>query len=484
MTHARQPARAGLPREAVGGLLIALFIVTRFVIWRLLKLEQAAFVANDVSYYGYHLWRLDQGEIGVMIEYPVPAVWILQGIYGLGGGWETWGIVYAGVFAILDALVALSFYRRDNASGALFWILFTGLQGAIVWYRFDLIPAALVAWACLFVVRFPAVAGGLVGLGAAIKLWPALLIGPMVAPHPLRSPLARRRLAGFVVVGFGLAAASLITSGWARSASPVTWQGQRGLQIESVPATPLMALRTFTDNPSWNIFLSQFNALELEGPYVGAMLAVSTVLTSASIALTGFLSYRLVRNLDTDDERLHEAILLALLTVILSTVVANKTLSPQYILWLGGPVAALLVMRPSAWLRRHVGVLAVSLVTVGFLTQLTYPWGAYGIMAIPLGSGPETSVLILRNLALAVLTGYALALTLMASRRSAPTGDDDVLAGVDHGRVGARDMGKLPRSSSRSRLRPRGLTEGIVATATHTCQHLTHWTTLSGRILG
>ncbi len=52
----------------------------------------------------------------------------------------------------------------------------------------------------------------------------------------------------------------------------MTWQGERGLQIESVPATPLMFLRTFTDNPSWNIFLSPYNALELQGPYVVGLL--------------------------------------------------------------------------------------------------------------------------------------------------------------------------------------------------------------------
>ncbi len=111
------------------------------------------------------------------------------------------------MFVLLDAAGRdHPLYRRDNAAGALFWILFTGVQGPIVWFRFDLIPAALVAWACLFVTRIPRVAGGLVGLGAAIKLWPALLIGPMLAPTRGASARARGRVIGFVVVGFGLAA--------------------------------------------------------------------------------------------------------------------------------------------------------------------------------------------------------------------------------------------------------------------------------------
>lgn len=397
--------------------LILTFLVTRILIFLSLKLEQVAFVANDVSYYGWSLYHLELGDQSMLQEYPVPAVWILQAIYHLGGGWQFWTPLYAGAFLLLDALVAITLYRRGRAGGALFWILFTGAQGAILWYRFDLIPAALVAWACLLVARRPVVAGAMVGLGAAIKLWPALLIGPMLAPNPTRGR-ARRRLIGFVVVGFGLAAASLITTGWTRSASPITWQSDRGLQIESVPASPLMFLRTFTDNPSWHIELSRYNALEIvTGPGIGPLLTVSTVLTALAIALAVWLSYRLIRNLGSGDPRLHEAINLAILAIVLAMIVSNKTLSPQYIAWLGGPVAALLVTHHSAWLRRHLVVLSVVMVFVGGLTQYTYPWGTYGIMGIPLGSGPETSALLLRNIVLIALLAYSVALTLKASTR-------------------------------------------------------------------
>ncbi|SHJ08447.1 Protein of unknown function [Tessaracoccus bendigoensis DSM 12906] len=402
----------------VTGLILA-FLATRLFTVLTLQLESVKFVINDISYYGANLYSLLEGQSDVMGEYPVPAVWILQSLYVAFGGFYEWTVPFMIVFILLDAAVTISFYRRDNAAGALFWIVFTGVQGAVVWSRFDLIPAALVAWACMLVITHPRIAGGLVGLGAAIKLWPALLIGPMLTPGLREDQGARRRAAGFAVVGFGLAAASLITSGWTRSASPITWQSERGLQIESIPAMPLMFLRTFTDNPSWEINLSEFNALEiLPGqPGVALLLKVSTVLTVLSILLACYLSYRLIRNLRAGDERIPEAVVLAILTIVLATIIANKTLSPQYILWLGGPVAALYLHRRSQWLRRHLNVLAVTLVTVGALTQFTYPWGAYGVMANPLGSGPETSVLLIRNVALLVLTGYCLWLTLRSTRR-------------------------------------------------------------------
>ena len=217
--------------------------------------------------------------------------------------------------------------------------------------------------------------------------------------------------------------ASLAAVGWERTVSPVTWQSGRGLQIESVPATPLMWLRTFTDNPSWPISLSDYNALEIEAgsPGVGLMLGVATALTAATVALTAWLSARLIRNLRRDDPLLQPAILFSVLAVVLATIVSNKTLSPQYILWLGGPMAALLLTGMPERLRRHLRVHAVALVIVGALTQLSYPWGAYGVMAIPLGSGPETAVLVLRNLALVVLTGHAVWLALLSSRRASAT---------------------------------------------------------------
>lgn len=397
-------------------LLVALFALSRAIIYLMWLHPDAHFVANDVSYYGFHLAQLESGAEDVMREYPPPAVWVLHTLYRLGGGWQTWFGLYTAFFLVLDGSVALSLYRRGRCHGSLFWILFTGANGAIVWFRFDLLPAALVAWASMWLVTRPRLAGAMVGVGAAIKLWPALLIAPMLAPDPRRHP-ARARVLGFVGAGFGLALVSLLAEGWTRNTDPLTWQSDRGLQIESVPATVLMWARTFTDTPSWHIELSEYNALEIFGPGVGTLLAVSSVLTALAIVATIALAALLIRRRSGP-----EAILLAILAVVLMTIIVNKTLSPQYILWLGGPVAALLLRSDDARLLRHVRVLAVALVVIGGLTQFTYPWGAYGIMALPLGSGPETAVLILRNVGLVVLTAYALTLTIGFSARSADHG--------------------------------------------------------------
>ena len=97
----------------------------------------------------------------------------------------------------------------------------------------------LAGGALLAARRRPGLTGALTGLGAAIKLWPALLIAAFLSYRPDRKPAG----IAFVVVGFGLAAVSLLAGGWARLVSPLTWQSGRGLQIESIWATPLMVAR-------------------------------------------------------------------------------------------------------------------------------------------------------------------------------------------------------------------------------------------------
>lgn len=417
------PARPAV----VAAALAATFLVTRAITFWMWRRPEAEFVANDVSYYGYHLFNMVEKGQEVMQEYPMPAVWILQAIYQVGGGWQTWFPWFAGFMLVLDAVVAISLFRASRPAGGLFWILFTFANGAIVWFRFDLIPAALVAWACVYVSTRPRVAGAALAAGAAVKLWPALLAFPLFTPRLRRGQPALGRLLGFIVVGLGLGLASLAAVGWSRSASPITWQGDRGLQIESVPATPLMFLRTFTDNPNWPMALSEYNAIELIAPSaaqpevgagVGLMLTVSTVLTVASFILTAVLTWRLVRAFDEEVPQFVEALLLSVLAIVLAIIMANKTLSPQYILWVGGPVAVLLLRQQSDWLRRPTQVLAFLVILLAALTQYTYPWGTYGIMGMPNGSGPETSVLILRNLLVVGLTLWVTRLAWRATESS------------------------------------------------------------------
>ena len=55
--------------------------------------------------------------------------------------------------------------------------------------------------------------------------------------------------------------------------------------------------------------------------------------------------------------------------------ITNKTLSPQYLLWMGGPMAALLAYRPQATPdeRPAISRIAGQALILALLTQLVYP---------------------------------------------------------------------------------------------------------------
>jgi hypothetical protein len=99
-----------------------------------------------------------------------------------------------------------------------------------------------------------------------------------------------------------------------------------------------------------------------------------------------------------------------ILTTVAVMIVTNKTLSPQYLLWLGGPAAALLLLRHRARAEERPAIrrTAYALLLLALLTHLVYPLlypGLLGSKGYPL-LVVATIVTLLRNLALLAFTGY------------------------------------------------------------------------------
>src|SRR3954454_4529414 len=277
-----------------------------------------------------------------------------------------------GVFAW--ALWSSSGRRHDRALE--FWLVFGLLIGPLAYLRFDILPAVLAGVALLVARRRPWVTGSVTGLGAAVKLWPALLVGAFLAHRPTRRPTAW----GFVLVGFGLALVSLVTGGWSRLVSPLTWQSDRGLQIESIWATPVMVARALSPS-DWLVDISKYQAYEVFGPGVGTLLLLSTLATVLGLAVIVALLVRAYRH----PQPSAVAIGLVILATVAVMTITNKTLSPQYLLWLGGPKAAPLLLRrdDTADEQRAVGRLARQLLALALLTHLLYPLLYAGLLGRP-----------------------------------------------------------------------------------------------------
>jgi Glycosyltransferase family 87 len=383
--------------------IVIVWISTRLLILVILTAFER-FVTGDVFYYHRKINALfTTGLDRTLYEYPTPVVWILWLPYGASFGIRVGYLVaFIVLMLALDAVFCYTLWRstgRRHDSTIDFWLIFAPLIGPLSYLRFDMLPAVLAGGALLATRRKPWVTGALTGLGAAIKLWPALLIGAFMSYKPDR----RAACLAFIVVGFGLALISLIFGGWSRLMSPLIWQSDRGLQIESIWATPLMVGRAVMPD-HWIIDMSQYQAYEVFGPGAETWVTISNVATLLGLAMIILLTVRAFRH----DGSTPVAIGFVVLATVAIMIITNKTLSPQYLLWLGGPMATLLVFRQHARPEedRAIRRVAVQLLILALLTQLVYPvlypgyLGRHGHAMIII----STVVTTIRNVALVVFT--------------------------------------------------------------------------------
>ncbi len=388
------------------------WLVTRALILLVLAVAER-FVVGDVYYYWKKINGLfDVGLAGTLNEYPTPVTWILALPYAVTGGSRVGYLVAFIVFMLaLDAAFTLALWRtagRRHDQSINFWLVYVLLIGPLSYLRFDILPAVLAGGALLAARRRPWVTGALTGLGAAVKLWPALLIPAFLSFRRDRRPAGL----AFVAVGFGLALVSLVSGGLTRLLSPLTWQSGRGLQVESIWATPLMLARAVAPK-QWVVDFSRFQAYEIFGPGVDPLLLASNAATVLGLLSIVALCVRAFRSGGSTPV----ATGLAVLAIVAVMTVTNKTLSPQYLLWLGGPAAALLLMRREATPteRRVVNRISVQLLVLALLTHLVYPLlydgllGLQGHVMLVLA----TLVTAARNLALVV---FAVAVCRLAWR--------------------------------------------------------------------
>lgn len=385
-----------------------------WVAWALTRLAVLVLVAGperavvgDVKYYVQSLDRLPHAGLAhVLVEYPLPAVAVialpllLAHVIGAAAG-GVWIVVAAlalatdGAFLWLVRRSGRRGSRTPDALAAWVWIVGPPLLGATPYARFDMVPAVLVGVALLVSARRPVVAGALTAVGTAVKLWPVLLAPALASRRGERG----RLLAAVVLTGAGLAALCVALAGWSRLFSPLTYQTDRGLQVESVAATPVLLARMF-DPGRYEVYFSQYRAIEIRGRGAGWMLHAGTV-AEALLALTLLvLWWRAWRA-----ERVSaDGISWLCLSAVTGFIVVSKVCSPQYLLWLLPLAVAALLRRTPPRAGRSIGVWCALLLLTAALTQLEYPLGYHAVTHWEAGWSVVVSLtLALRNALLVVL---------------------------------------------------------------------------------
>lgn len=352
-------------------------------------------------------------------EYPDAGLWPVRAIIQLSGDHA---YVFLTLFsAVLIALSTAFFFYLLNRShrAALFWTAFTAAAGPIAYSRLDLIPGLLVAATAAALFTHPKLASALLGFAAMSKLWPAALAAGLVDRWNRSATWARLATFGGTLVVVG--AITALTSGWDRLVSPLTYQDVRGLQIESILATPLIVAAAFFPG-HWHIDKAPSKSFEIFGPGVDQLVTASSVLMACTMlfglgwALWHFLG----------DAWSPRSTALFFLTMVLLLIVSNKVFSPQYVVWFGPLLAVLVAKQPEepgasaqAGTSREADTLRKLTwlsVLVAALTTAVFPF-TYNLLF----EGPHwfaALVLTARNILMVYITYLALKATIHAGLKS------------------------------------------------------------------
>ena len=310
-----------------------------------------------------------------MWQYPPGAALVFWLPGRLPGSYvEDFMVLAIGCDLAITLMLWSSARRGGSLAGAWYWVCGVPLLGAVSVGRFDVVPVAL-SVAALCVARRGSVRGALIGAAAAVKVWPVTLLAGM-------APGQQRRGVAAAAAVFA-AVCAISASG---TASFLAHQNARGVEIESVAATPFMIWR----QAGWpGTVVYRFGAYQLSGGH--AALALDASRLALVLAAAAVIGWRLLIASGRGRWR-PEFAADAPLAATLLFLVASPVLSPQYLLWVIGLAAACLATGQTT--QRPV---ALAVLAAAGLTQLIFPIWWYRLVN---GSDAVTAVLAARNVLL------------------------------------------------------------------------------------
>lgn len=245
--------------------------------------------------------------------------------------------------------------------GAVAWLVLPPMLGVLLYARLDVVPAVatLVALERAHARRWFA-SGVWFGLGAAAKLFPALLLPlAFVAAAGRRGRLVTGAAVGGLVAWVPYAA---YTGDVLRDV--LGYHSARGIHLESLWGA-LLNLQRVGGGPAELVF--EYGAFHITGPAAPAMLRVTTLLSVAIVVLTAAVAaMRWWRR----PHRARPELPLAATATLALLLGTGRVFSPQFVIWLLAVAAVLYAVRPriAAWT-------APLLILIVVLTALGYPLG-------------------------------------------------------------------------------------------------------------
>ncbi|MFC4245269.1 glycosyltransferase 87 family protein [Gryllotalpicola reticulitermitis] len=366
---------------------------------------------NDVTGF-YRVW-IDNALHGYgwpAIDAPwvYPIVALVPMLIPRMAGDAGYGALWLLLVSLLNAAAFASLLSRPSVSrvrAAWYWLIALIALGPVSLGRLDIVSVALAVLGIVALETRPWLAGVLLAIGAWVKFWPVALIAAAVVAAKERW----RVLVGAVGASVVIVALAL----WVLRArflfSFIGQQSGRGLQIESVFATPLL-WGVWAGVPGLKIYYDTgIYTFQVAGPGAAALAAAADWAMPLAVAVAIIVG--VIAVVRRAEPRYVVALLGLALTV--GFCVFDKVGSPQYQTWF--PVPVMLGMMVAG---RRFRLPAILVMISLALTQLIYPWfyeGLTGAQATVIG------LVTVRNVLDVVIFAWALvALWSAGARRTSP----------------------------------------------------------------
>jgi len=331
-----------------------------------LPYPEGKWLKGDVDLYNFWAKGLVKGIFPIddsMWQYPPLAGVVFAIPQWLFGNALTGFIVFM-IFIDLLILITLLMtglnrFKFDSSatslhglSGAWFWVLWPILMGPLALTRFDVVPTlfALLALIALSNKKVrPYLSGFLLSIGALVKLWPMLLL--VIYPKKVIKKVSTSFISTLVMVILFMSTWSVGFSNFFNN------QTSRGLQVESIAATPFVLAKLFGANVEYPF---RYGSLEVQAAFATEIGFLLNLFTLIVFMILFILNYRnKLNNLNLFDKAL---------VIVMISIALSRVFSPQFWVWLGG-LAALALINKETKLKKVIVLLSIS----AFLTQLLYP---------------------------------------------------------------------------------------------------------------
>jgi hypothetical protein len=365
-----------LPSRQAQLVIVGLWAATRVVLL-VVSLNPRLYSAalfGDVRLYGAKAERMFQGELpyrDVAIEYPpgsVPFTIVPGLVVGTGAGYRLAFVLEMLVVDAVGLWAAVRLARLLDAGRRRIPLAYVGIMAAIgplLVLRFDLLPAVCVLLAATLAAEGRAgPAAAALGYGAAAKLYPGvllplLILGLVPAGGWWRS--LRRTVPAFLA-GFALTVVPALALSVKGTLGAVLYHVERGVQIESLWATAIGLAHLAGWLPARTV--PGFGAYDLQSSVSGVAKVVSTAATAVALLGAAWLVWRRSRR----SGGLRPADWAGAFAVgVFAFVLPTRVLSPQYLVWLGAPMAGLADRTTG---RRALWVLVAAVV----ISQVIFPF--------------------------------------------------------------------------------------------------------------